>query len=74
MVAVPYLTYDYMEAVAQKLLFEYEQERGQLTPPILIDDIIENHLKLSLEIENLKDELETVQIFWVEFTSRNVES
>lgn len=57
MVVVPYLTYDHMEAVAQKLLFEYEQERGQLTPPILIDDIIENHLKLSLEIENLRDEL-----------------
>ena len=58
MVTVPYLKCNYMEAVAQKLLFEYEQERGQLTPPIPIEDIIENHLKLSLEIDNLKDELE----------------
>ena len=57
MISVPYLTYDHMEAVAQKLLFEYEQERGQLTPPILIDDIIESHLELSLEIENLRDKL-----------------
>ena len=57
MVTVPYLKCNYMEAVAQKLLFEYEQERGQLTPPIPIEDIIENHLKLSLEIDNLQDEL-----------------
>ena len=57
MVDVPYLTYNDMEAVAQKLLFEYKQKRGQLTLPIPIEDIIENHLKLSLEIENLRDEL-----------------
>ena len=57
MVVVPYLTYDEMEAVAQNLLFEYEQEQGQLTLPIPIEDIIENHLRLSLEIENLRDEL-----------------
>ena len=62
MVVVPYLTYDEMEAVAQNLLFKYEQERGQLTLPIPIEDIIENHLKLSLEIENLRDELKCSDI------------
>ena len=56
MVVIPYLKYDEMEGVAQNLLFEYKQERGQLTLPIPIEDIIENHLKLSLEIENLRDE------------------
>ena len=57
MVAVPYLTYDDMEAVAQNLLLDYEHEGGQLAPPIPIEDIIGNYLKLSLEIDNLKDEL-----------------
>lgn len=62
MAVVPYLTYDDMEIVAQKLLLEYEQERGQLILPIPIDDIIESHLKLSLEIDNLRDELECSDI------------
>ncbi len=62
MVVVPYLTYDEMEAVAQKLLLEYKQDRGQLGLPIPIDDIIESHLKLSLEIDNLRDELECSDI------------
>ena len=53
----PYLTYDDMETVAQNLLLEYEHKGGQLTPPIPIEDIIGNHLELSLEIDNLKDEL-----------------
>ena len=57
MAVVPYLTYNNMETVAQNLLLDYEQEWGQLTPPIPIENIIENHLKLSLEIENLRDKL-----------------
>lgn len=50
---VPYLSEDEIEGDATSLLAEYAQKRGVvIAPPIPIDDIVEKHLKLSIEFDD----------------------
>jgi hypothetical protein len=50
---VPYRSEEQMEADASALLAEYAQKRAAaIEPPILIDDIVEKHLKLSIEFDD----------------------
>jgi hypothetical protein len=52
---VPYLRKEFIESEAAQLLAEYGQEHGHVTaPPVPVDDIIELHLKLALEIKDLR--------------------
>ncbi len=52
---VPYLKKEVIEAEAALVLAEYGQQHGQVTaPPIPIDEIVELHLKLTLEIMDLQ--------------------
>lgn len=51
---VPYLTDEAIERDAMALLAEYEQARGfTIEPPIPIEDIIEKHLKLGIEFDDM---------------------
>lgn len=57
-VQVPYLAEENIERDAESLLAEYAQARGvTLTLPILIEDIIEKHLKLRIEFDDLHRKL-----------------
>ncbi|GIW56287.1 MAG: hypothetical protein KatS3mg082_2748 [Nitrospiraceae bacterium] len=52
---VPYLKKDVIEEEAALVLSEYGQQFGPITaPPIPIDDIVELHLRLTLEILDLR--------------------
>lgn len=52
---VPYLKKEVIEAEAALVLAEYGQQHGQVTaPPVPIDEIVELHLKLTLEIMDLQ--------------------
>ena len=54
MTGVPYLPEKRIERDAAALLAEFEQvRRVQINPPVPIDDIIEKHLKLSLEFDDM---------------------
>lgn len=51
---VPYLPDETIERDAVALLAEYARAQNIiLTPPIPIEDIVEKHLKLSLEFDDL---------------------
>ncbi len=51
---VPYLPKEHIERDAAALLAEYEQRRGvAIQPPIPIDDIVEKHLKLRIEFDDI---------------------
>ena len=51
---VPYLADEAIERDSVSLIKEYEHARGVTTePPIPIDDILENHLKLRIEFDDL---------------------
>jgi hypothetical protein len=50
---VPYLSEEQIERDSEALLGEYAQARGiAITPPIPIEDIVEKHLKLTLEFDD----------------------
>jgi hypothetical protein len=52
-ISVPYLSEEEIEEDAGALLAEYARARGiSITPPVPIDDIVEKHLKLSLEFDD----------------------
>ncbi|GIW84015.1 MAG: hypothetical protein KatS3mg106_528 [Gemmataceae bacterium] len=52
---VPYRKKEVIEAEAELVLAEYGQQHGPVTaPPIPIDEIVELHLKLTLEILDLQ--------------------
>src|SRR5438105_1852191 len=52
---VPYLKKEVIEAEAKLVLAEYGQTHGEVTgPPIPVDEIVELHLKLTLEIMDLQ--------------------
>jgi Zn-dependent peptidase ImmA (M78 family) len=51
---VPYLAEEVIERDAAALLAEYEHTRGvTLEPPIPVEDIVEKHLKLRIEFDDL---------------------
>ena len=51
---VPYLSAEFIERDAAALLAEFSQARGvRIEPPIPIEDIIEKHLKLHVEFDDL---------------------
>ena len=53
-IQVKYLREEYIEKDAEALLAEFSDARGvKLGPPIPIEDIIEKHLKLRIEFDNL---------------------
>ena len=52
---VPYLKKEVIESEAALVLAEYGRDHGQVTaPPVPIDEIVELHLKLTLEILDLQ--------------------
>ncbi len=53
---VPYLAEEAIERDAEALLAEFSQARGvDIGPPVPIEDIVEKHLKLSIEFNNTHD-------------------
>ena len=51
---VPYLPEEQIERDAEALLAEYAQARGVvIEPPIPIEDIVEKHLKLGIEFDDM---------------------
>jgi hypothetical protein len=51
---VPYLSEDAIERDVVALLAEFSRERGVvITPPIPIEDIVEKHLKLRIEFDDM---------------------
>jgi hypothetical protein len=51
---VPYLSEEAIERDAAALLAEYSQKRGDaIIPPIPIEDIVEKHLKLGIEFDDM---------------------
>jgi Zn-dependent peptidase ImmA (M78 family) len=51
---VPFLEEEQIERDAEALLAEYERARGvQVDPPIPIEDIVEKHLKLRVEFDDM---------------------
>jgi hypothetical protein len=51
---VPYLQEEQIERDAEALLAEYERARGvQIDPPVPIEDIVEKHLKLRIEFDDM---------------------
>lgn len=55
MVVVPYLTRAAIEKQAAELLAEYAAKRGPVEePPVPIDDVVELHLCLTLELKDLR--------------------
>jgi Zn-dependent peptidase ImmA (M78 family) len=62
-IRVPYLSEETIERDAETLLAEYAYARGvSLKPPIPIEDIIEKHLKLRLEFDDLHAVLGVPQV------------
>ena len=62
-IKVPYLSVETIERDAQTLLAEYAYARGVLlNPPIPIEDIIEKHLKLRLDFDDLHEVLGVPQV------------
>lgn len=54
MIKVPYLSREQIEREAEALIVEYEQARGVIVgPQIPIEDIIEKHLRLSVEFDDM---------------------
>src|SRR5579885_2178452 len=57
-IKVKYLPKQHIEWNAQKLLAEYGGRYGDVVvPPIPVEEILEKHLKLTLEIDNLEARL-----------------
>lgn len=57
--SIPYLRIEAIDQEAERLLHEYESmRRWPMQPPIPIDDIIEKHLKLGLEFDDMHKLLE----------------
>lgn len=57
-IKVKYLPRQHIEWNAQKLLAEYSSRYGEVVvPPIPVEEILERHLKLTLEIDNLEARL-----------------
>lgn len=55
---VPYMPDDVIERDAEVLLGEFAHAKGiEVRPPILIEDIVEKHLKLRVEFDDLHDVL-----------------
>ena len=55
---VPYLPEEKMERDAAALLAEFARARGRaIAPPIPIEDIVEKHLKLGIEFDDLHSRL-----------------
>lgn len=55
---VPYIADDAIERDAEALLGEFAHARGiEVRPPIPIEDIVEKHLKLRVEFDNLHERL-----------------
>jgi hypothetical protein len=53
-IKVPFLTGEQIESDAEALLTEYENKRGsRIVLPIPIEDIVEKHLKLRVEFDDL---------------------
>jgi Zn-dependent peptidase ImmA (M78 family) len=53
-VKVPFLREEQIERDAEALLAEYERARGvRILPPVPIEDIIEKHLKIGVEFDDL---------------------
>ncbi|MFO0688368.1 MAG: ImmA/IrrE family metallo-endopeptidase [Myxococcota bacterium] len=53
-IRVPYLTEERIERDAMELLAEYEKARGvRIVAPIPIEDIVEKHLRLRIEFDDL---------------------
>ena len=51
---VPYLAEEAIERDAAALLAEYEHARGvTIEPPIPVEDIVEKHLKLRIEFDDM---------------------
>jgi hypothetical protein len=51
---VPYLSEEQIEREAAALLTEYTQKRGVvIEPPIPVEDIVEKHLKLGIEFDDM---------------------
>src|SRR5258707_9621531 len=51
---VPFLEEEQIERDAEALLAEYERARGvQVAPPVPIEDIVEKHLKLRVEFDDM---------------------
>jgi hypothetical protein len=62
-IRVPYLSEETIERDAQTLVAEYAYARGVLlNPPIPIEDIIEKHLKLRLDFDDLHEVLGVPQV------------
>src|SRR5215212_6764151 len=60
---VPYLDEEVIEDDAERLLAEFAQSRGvTLKPPIPIEDIVEKHLKLTVDFDDLHEVLEIPQV------------
>lgn len=55
MTTVPHLEYSYIDGEALRLLTTFAQKRGvaEIAPPIPIDEIIEHHLGVQFDIEDL---------------------
>jgi hypothetical protein len=52
--AVPYLSAEFIERHATALLTEFTQARGvRIEPPIPVEDILEKHLKLAIEFDDM---------------------
>jgi Zn-dependent peptidase ImmA (M78 family) len=57
-VKVPFLLEEQIERDAEALLADYEWARGvRIAPPVPIEDIIEKHLKISVEFDELHEVL-----------------
>jgi Zn-dependent peptidase ImmA (M78 family) len=51
---VPFLTEEKIEHDAEALLGDFERKRGnRIAPPVPIEDIVEKHLKLGIELDDL---------------------
>ncbi len=75
-IRVKYLSEDAIENDAECLLGEYMYRRGlSLTPPVPVEEILEIHLKLTLDFDNLHvklgipmqgDEPDVLGALWVD--------
>ena len=62
-IQVPYLPDEIIERDAEALLAEYARARGvTLEPPIPIEDLVEKHLKLRIEFDDLHKVLGVPQV------------
>lgn len=54
MIKVPYLSREQIERVAEALIGEYEHARGVILGPLIpIEDIVEKHLRLGIEFDDM---------------------